>query len=338
MVKTLIISRTDSIGDVVLTLPVAGVMKSLYPDIRIFFIGRTYTGPIIETCEHIDRFINWDEISAKSEKEQIDFFKSLQADTIVHVFPNAQIARIAWKSSIPLRIGTSHRLRHWYFCNKLINFSRKKSSLHEAQLNLKLFSPLGVKKTYLPEELSTYYGLSRVIPLDDNNVSLLDRSRFNLILHPKSKGSAREWGLENFGKLIELLPPRQYKIFISGTLDDRKNMLSFLDKYKDKVTDITGKLSLPQFISFINQADGLVAASTGPLHIAAALGKTAIGLYAPMRPIHPGRWMPIGIKSSFLVQDKECNDCRNSNRCECIESLRPEKIIAILENTEAKPC
>lgn len=79
-------------------------------------------------------------------------------------------------------------------------------------------------------------------------------------------------------------------------------------------------------ISFIAQIDGVLAASTGPLHIAAALGKHAIGLYAPMRPIHPGRWAPLGKKATFLVKEKYCSKCRNSNRCECIESITAEEV------------
>ena len=33
--KKIVISRTDSIGDVALTLPLAGILKSKYPDVRI---------------------------------------------------------------------------------------------------------------------------------------------------------------------------------------------------------------------------------------------------------------------------------------------------------------
>jgi ADP-heptose:LPS heptosyltransferase len=78
-----------------------------------------------------------------------------------------------------------------------------------------------------------------------------------------------------------------------------------LDKYKDDITDITGLMSLTKFISFINEIDGILAASTKPLHIAAALGKVAIGLFAPMRPIHPGRWVPVGVKADYFVIDKK---------------------------------
>jgi ADP-heptose:LPS heptosyltransferase len=102
------------------------------------------------------------------------------------------------------------------------------------------------------------------------------------------------------------------------------------------VTDITGTMPLAQFIAFIQAAGGLVAASTGPLHIAAALGKVAVGLYAPMRPIHPGRWAPLGPRSGFLVVEKECQKCRHDTRCECIENIRPADVALKLEQLTAR--
>jgi len=103
-------------------------------------------------------------------------------------------------------------------------------------------------------------------------------------------------------------------------------MREFLQEHENRITDMTGKLTLEKLINFINSCDGIVAASTGPLHIAAALGKRAIGIYAPMRPIFPQRWAPVGINSDYLVLDKECNDCRHSTDCACIRSIRPEEV------------
>jgi heptosyltransferase III len=37
------------------------------------------------------------------------------------------------------------------------------------------------------------------------------------------------------------------------------------------------------------------------LHIAAALGIRSIGLYTPQRPMHPGRWAPLGRDTRVLV-------------------------------------
>ena len=54
----IIISRTDSIGDVVLTLPVAGILKRNFPNLQIAFMGRSYTKPVIEACKYVDTFID----------------------------------------------------------------------------------------------------------------------------------------------------------------------------------------------------------------------------------------------------------------------------------------
>jgi len=324
--KSIILSRTDSLGDVVLSLPVAGAIKKQDASIKVLFIGRTYSKSIIEASEFVDQFINFDELSKKTKTDQISFFQDINANAIIHIFPQKEIAKLAKKSNISIRIGTSHRLFHLLTCNRRVNLGRKNSDLHESQLNLKLLGPLSIKNNYSLGEISELYGFKKYVELNENVNGLISARRFNLILHPKSKGSAREWGLENFAELIELLPENMYKIFVTGTKEEGSLMLDFLEKYKSRITDLTGTLSLAELLSFISKADGLVAASTGPLHIAAATGIKAIGIFAPMRPIHPGRWKPIGKKADYVVLDKKCNDCKNGGLCNCILSITPNQV------------
>ncbi|RLD64928.1 MAG: glycosyl transferase family 9 [Bacteroidetes bacterium] len=329
-IKTILISRTDSIGDVILTLPLAGILKKHFPNSQILFLGRTYTKDIIQLSNHVNHFINWSNLELLSFNEQIVEFNKLNIDTIIHIFPNKEVAKLAKKVGIRTRIGTSHRPFHWTTCNKLINLSRKKSNLHEAQLNTKLLSPLGINDSFTLENLIGYYGMKATATLDPSFESLLDSNRTNLILHTKSKGSAREWGLDNFQELIEILPKDKFKIFLSGTEEDglkfRKQLLG-----PENVVDISGKMTLAEFIRFISSADALIAASTGPLHIAAALGKVALGIYPPIRPMHPGRWMPLGSKADFIVQEKACSDCRNGSSCHCMIELSPELVKEVLD-------
>ena len=312
--RTFIISRTDAIGDVVLTLPVAGVLKELYPQARVLFLGRSYTAEVVKASVHIDGFLDWDEIKTLPP-----------ADAIIHVFPNKQIARLAKKAGIKMRIGTTNRIFHWFTCNRLVKLSRRHSPYHEAQLNLQLIKPLGAKDLYSLEEIGRYYGLSRLQPLPAGIAALPDRERYNLVLHPKSRGSAREWGLDNFRQLIRLLPREDFKIFVTGTAAEGEQLQTLFEEFPF-LTDLTGKLSLGQLMSFLSQAGGLVAASTGPLHLAAALGIDAIGLYPPIRPMHPGRWAPIGPKAKVFVRQGECEDCRKSGACACMLGIPPASI------------
>ena len=310
----IIISRTDSIGDVVLTLPMAGIIKQFLPESKLIFLGRNYTKDVIALSEHVDEFVSYDDILKLNALEQIDAFKKINATHIIHVFPVKEIAHTAKKAGIENRIGTTNRLWHWLTCNVRIKLSRKNSNLHEAQLNTKLLDPLGIYKDFSVEELASYYGFTKVPTLEKSYADLIDTTKTNIILHPKSKGSAREWGLDNFSKLITQLDKTKYQVFISGTQQEGELVKDLIAKHPE-VINLTGKLSLQQFIAFINHCDVLIAASTGPLHIAAALGKKAIGLFAPMRPIHPGRWKPIGKQANYLVLNKDCSDCRKTMNC-----------------------
>jgi heptosyltransferase-3 len=327
----ILLSRTDSIGDVVLTLPMAGVIKKYFPECKIYFLGRTYTKSVIELSSHVDEFINYDDVLAADKTAQIELIKLLKIDMAVHVFPVKEIAQLMKAAGIKNRVGTRNRLYHWFTCNTLLNLSRKNSGLHESQLNIQLLSFLNIKTDYSFKEIESFYGIKEVPKLGNELfVNMLDKGKTKVILHPKSKGSAREWGLANFSKLIKQLPKDKYQIFISGTKEDGLQLESFI-KENEGVIDLTGKLSLNEFISFINMCDVLVAASTGPLHIAAALGVKAIGLFAPMRPIHPGRWAPVGKDAHFVVIDKTCEDCRKGGSCACIEAIEVQKVIKLIE-------
>ena len=324
-VSTIILSRTDAIGDTVLTLPMAGVLRSLYPDCRILFLGRSYTEAVVAACRHIDAFLNWDEWKALPPAEAARAMAATGADTIIHVFPDKRIASLAKRAGLAQRIATTNRPYHWLTCNRLVRLSRKNSDLHEAQLNLRLLVPLGARQLYSLDEIGGLYGLSRLPPLPESVAALPDPDRFNLVLHPKSRGSAREWGLENFAELIRLLPQDRFKVFISGTAAEGALMESLFSEFPF-VTDLTGRLSLGELISFISKMDGLVAASTGPLHLAAALGIHALGKYPPIRPMHPGRWGPVGPRAKFFVKNPGCEACRKTADCTCIRGIPPKEI------------
>ena len=157
--RTIIISRTDAIGDVVLTLPMASIIKTILGnDVKVLFFGRTYTYPVISCCDSIDGFINYDTFLGFDKKGQVDFLKAYNADAIIHVFPRSNIAMAAKKAEIGERIGTTNRLYHWFSCNKLVALKRKNTSFHEAQLNIRLLKPLGHSgKISLSELINQYH-------------------------------------------------------------------------------------------------------------------------------------------------------------------------------------
>jgi ADP-heptose:LPS heptosyltransferase len=299
-IQHILINRTDAIGDVVLTLPMAAYIKEMLPGAVVSFLGRTYTQPVINTCAAVDLFINYDEIKKLSQTEQINYLKEKKIDIIIHVFPNKHVAQIARAAGIKLRIGTTNRVFHWFTCNKLVKLSRKKSDLHEAQLNLILLKPLGLASVPSLQDIIDHISFESRALLPPDLAGKLSGDKFNLIIHPKSHGSGMEWGLDNYAELIDTLPSDIFNIIITGSDKEKILLTDWITTLPGAVVDMTGKFSLPQLISFISQADGLIASGTGPLHIAAMAGINTLGLFPSVRPIHPGRWAPLGKKAEFM--------------------------------------
>jgi heptosyltransferase III len=331
-----VLNRVDSIGDVVLVMPMAGVLKRTFPGCRVSLLGRRYTVPLARCCEHFDDVFAWDEIEEASRSEQLRQFKAIGADVIIHVHPKPAVARLARQARIPLRVGTGRRMFHWFTCNRLVHVHRQHSPLHEAQLNIELLRGVGIRRTFSLVELGAHFGLTKTAPLPADLAASIDRHRFNLIVHPKSGGTSREWPIEHFAWLIEDLPPERFNILITGSEQEGRMVRAALPVQLSHVRDLMGKLSLMEMISLIDAADGFLAVSTGPLHIAAALGKHTLGIYAPLRAKSASRWGPIGTNARVFQLDKACSACKKSRDCECVRRTHPQEVISYLTGLAAR--
>ena len=329
--QTIAISRTDSIGDVVLTLPICVWLKKQFPGIKIVFIGSTYTAPVIKCLPEVDEVIDWKSIEELPVQARISYIKSIGIDLFIHVFPRKELASLAKKAGIPDRIGTSHRPYHFLTCNIRPNFTRKKSDLHESQLNFELLRPLGLDKIPTIEEISmlmTSFQAPEISLPEDVN-SFLNHHPKTIILHPKSQGSALEWGIQNYIELANSLLENNFGVIFTGTEKEGSLFRNKIPKHTN-CFDSTGKLTLEELIVLIKKSTGLVACSTGPLHIAGILGKTTCGLYSPRKPIHPGRWKAIGNNVHIFTHDNDCPVCAKKRNCQCIEKIKPGLILNTL--------
>ncbi len=301
--KTVVISRTDSIGDVMLTLPMCAWIKENFPSCKLIFLGRNYTRPIIECFPMVDEIHSYDELELMPVQARVVELTSWEADVFIHVFPHKEIAKLVKKAKITTRVGTSHRSFHLLTCNLRLNFTRKKADEHEAQLNFELLKPFGLES--LPSLHVVKQKMRRFQvrhKLEEPQNSLLASNKKKILLHPKSQGSAVEWPIENYVSLALQLVELGHKVFFTGTEIEGKSFKEVIPKHED-IIDVTGRFTLREFIAFIDNVDGLVACSTGPLHIAAALNKRAVGLYINKRPMHPGRWGALGKNTTNLFAE-----------------------------------
>lgn len=321
--KRVVISRTDSIGDVMLTLPICAWIKENFSDVTLIFLGKGYTRPVAEAYKYIDVFEDWANYLNVPKTDTVQQFRALHADAIIHVFPDKEIASLAKKTRVPIRVGTSHRSYHLLTCSHRVNFSRKRSVLHEAQLNHELLRPFGLNEIPTLEEIAAK--TSAFQPKMEELPTPYQTMRGYTILHPKSQGSAKEWPIAKYMQLAQELADLGQQVIFTGTESEGAVFRDQIPQ-TENIYDATGKFSLEQLFTLIQKAENLVACSTGPLHIAGFLGVNTVGLYSPKRPIHPGRWKALGSRVHILVNDTDCERCSQRKPCSCIEEIPVERV------------
>jgi heptosyltransferase III len=300
--EKILLSRTDNIGDVLLSLPVAAYLKANIKDCHISFLSRDYVKDIVESYPEVDEFIDWVELEKLSTASAISFIKQRGFSTVVHIFPNHKIAHLCMRASIPKRIGTTRRLYHWWTCNEKINLSRKKTQLHEAELNLKLLKNFNFENTQDKENIIKYCRFKKQNP-GSNNTRYLSSQKFNLLIHPGTNGNTKHWPNNYFCELIHLLPKEKFQIILTGS---KKEACLFKElRQVEGIIDTMGKLSLKDLLCLIQNADGCLAHSTGPLHIAAFSGIKTLGLYPSNPQMSNKRWGPLGPNAEVISQSQD---------------------------------
>lgn len=337
--KNILIVRTDRIGDLILTLPLAGLIKKQYPNSKVSFLVREYTKNLVSHHPHIDEVLVLKEVDGNvSLFDNIKLIKQKKFDSCIVVYPRFRISLIVFFSGIKNRIGTGYRWYSFLF-NQKVYVHRKNAKHHELEYNVNLLEKLGIKINL--NESNVSYDLKT----DDNAMQnviktlideKIDLQKQIIIIHPGSGGSSMDLPTNKFTWLVNKLDNDNYQIILTGS----KNEIELCEKIKssNKVKNLAGKFNLDELTALISKSSMFVSNSTGPIHIAAALGKYTVGFYPKIVSCSKERWSPYTNKK--LVYEPQIN-CKNCTReqCEklnCMDSIDITKVYTDIKNVLTK--
>lgn len=302
-------------GDVMVSLWSLRWIHHTYPDWALRFICRKSWEPLVQRCTFLDSWVALEDFMEgrvpwpETERSHIVFFYSRPEE-----------ARMALKLNFRRRTGTAGRWWHWLYSNERIFFSRRHSPWHETQLNLVL-----VKK-FLPRVWPCALDELSQLKLWSLNGNSHSAGSLRILLHPFSNKSAPLWPRKHWISLLRILGSlKNAEIFVSG-LSEHQAEAEYLIRESGnvKALNVCGQFNLEEFIRFIATCHSIAAPSTGPLHVAAALGLNTIGLFVPRSPMHPGRWAPIGPRVLALTGALDCSKKCIPHSCSCMEKVAPE--------------
>jgi ADP-heptose:LPS heptosyltransferase len=309
----ILVSRTDKIGDLMLSLPVFQTIRKAFPEARITALVSSNTKEIVQghpAVDAVETVEKNDSVLSLARR-----FKKIEADVFILLYPRPKLALAAWLAKIPVRIGTAFR---WYsmFLNRRIKVHRSACERHEVEYNLDLVRPLGVTASETKIEFPLAQ-TDRDFARDLLREKGIPEGYPYMVVHPGHKGSALNWKPERYGEAVErLCRTKGLKVVITAGADETAlvsrvtAMLPTL-AFEQRPVLLIGECTLKQLAAVYAKAVCFLSGSTGTMHLAAAVGTPTVSLFCPIPETTPVRWGPWGNKSTVLMpQNMDCPDCR----------------------------
>jgi ADP-heptose:LPS heptosyltransferase len=282
-----LVVRTDRVGDVLLTTPVSTALREAFPRAGISWLVRAYTAPLLEHNPDVDQVLVDDggpvaALAARIGRERFD--------VAIVALPRGRIAWALWRAGVPTRIGPASKLSSLLFTKRVWQH-RSEGKKHEADYNLELLGALGVPFKRHPTRLVLTDAETR-----EARALLVSRgvgfSKPLVILHPGSGGSSARWPPGHFAALGDRLQAGGCEAIVTaGPGEDFQDAMTATME-RPPLFLPPGSLGLRGLAAVISCADLLATNSTGPLHLAVALGVPTVSVFSPMPTCHPTRWGP----------------------------------------------
>ena len=143
------------------------------------------------------------------------------------------------------------------------------------------------------------------------------------------------WVTKNWppAKFIETARGLQQKtgawIYLVGGPEDQATCSDIATQLGSRVTNLCGKTSLVALGSLLQEMDVVVSVDSGPMHVAAALGRPVVAVFGATDPVRTG---PYGAAHRVLcLEGLDCRPCY-SDWCKrkdlkCLHDLSPGRVI-----------
>ncbi|OGW04874.1 MAG: hypothetical protein A2Z59_03470 [Nitrospinae bacterium RIFCSPLOWO2_02_39_17] len=343
--KKILITRTDRIGDVVLSTPVFKSLKNSFPSISISVLVRPYTKDIVTNNPNIDEVIIYDpEGEHRTIRGLLKLAKEIREkgfDTALILFLNFKVGLLTYLSGIPRRIGPAAKLAQIFLTDR-IKQHRSKVDKHETDYNLELTEILGVKpirqsEIYIPDEITKKVNVFFSELLTHNSQLITPI----VGIHPGSGGSARNWKFERYIELADkVIEKTGAAVFVTGGPGEEELLDKIIGSIKGKAVKYISYDGVKELASVIKKFNVMVGPSTGPIHIATAVDTPVVSIYCPLFVCQPKRWGPIGEKDIALMPDVPfCKKCifEKCKYYDCMDRISVDRVFEEVEKRLLRP-
>lgn len=292
----LVCLRTDRIGDLILTMPAMEAAARLAGGGTTAVVVAERTRPLVEGQPWVRSIFSWDPSQPAAPLRE--WLKASRFDAAIFFHPRPASVWAARQAGVRRRVGTAYR---WYsfLLSDRVPLHRRENLRHELQYGLELLRPLGIALDDAPL-------IAPVIPEPARREADGLRHDRNIpidyaVIHPGSGGSAMNATEGWYGRLAGAVEAAGMPVVMTGVsreLDVAEGALASAGLPTERFV-ATG--SLGTLAAILEGARVVLGPSTGPLHLAAAMGTPTVSFFPPVHSMSPVRWRPYGARGEVLL-------------------------------------
>ena len=299
MRKNVLIVRLGRIGDAVLATPLPREIKRAWPDARVGVLVAAAAGPVFEHNPHVDVILHDDHGPGTASASFWVRVRDLRRRRFTHgimLRTERRSAAMLAAAGISVRLGPGFTIHHVLTLTRPVPPRDAPADRHEGDAFLDLLRPLGITPQARTPEVHLTDAEQQMTAL--RRAQWDAGGRFLVGIHGTGGGSSPNWAGADWAQLATSLAADP-RVRVVATDRDPPPELAAVPQV------VPANRRAPLRSSLVNLAalDLLVSSSTGPMHLAAALGVPTLSLFCPLEACRPERRGPRGNKALFVLPE-----------------------------------
>ena len=349
-----LVTRTDRLGDLVLALPVLDFLRTVKPEWRLQMLVAPGLEAVAAGHPAVDEVHAWSADMKPGLRRQLaEELGTRGFEAVLMLQYRRELALFLRRVRAGRIWGPYSKPSSWFLLHGGVRQGRSRSGRHEMDLNLELAAAMAGLSVEQRQRALADVRRPRVHPGADQESwaagwrakEAPGASRV-VFIHPGSGGSALDWGPERYAEVANKLARLPgARVFVTGSAADARMIRDVKLHLDERVRVLLERFTLARFMAVLGTGDVLVAPSTGPLHLAAAVGTPTVGLFPPAPVMNPVRWGQRGPHAVHLTPEVSCPAKRRCTRekCRfynCLQDIAADEVVRrvkrILDETPAR--
>lgn len=305
----ILITRLSAIGDVILTLPIASALRAQFPDAYLAWVVEPLSADLVRYHHAIDDALVVPKKWLKSPRIAQHIRAQLRSRRFEWVLDPQSLTKSAllgWLSGATRRVGFARpqgrELAPWVNTELV-----PRPSAHVVDAMLSLLHPLGIVE---PRVEFAVPGTRESELAGERFLQDAHLGRGFAMVNVGASWKSKRWLPQRFGRVARYLGEQHGLPSVmtwSGAFE--RSLALHAQAHSGGHALLAPETTLLQLAALVRRARLMISSDTGPLHLAAAVGTSCIGLFGPTRCELSGPYGP-----QHITLQVECRIHKNRRR------------------------